>query len=259
LSFIAGSDQVGGTCSIDPIEVATYIRFDTSVMSYSTTTTKASWTRAVALAGLASFVLIIVAAFVAPPLWDAPGTTASGADVAAHVQDNRGRTIASLFIYSLSMGLFLCFTAGLSAWLREREPRPQPLAATFAFGAVALAVLILAGFVPIGVLAYRPQDPDLAQALRDVTFGVLALSGVPTAVCLGAYAALVLRRRCLPGWTAWLAVIAVLAHLFIVASFMSHGGLLSLEGSVIVWVPGTFFAWILAASVALLRLPVEGY
>jgi hypothetical protein len=71
-------------------------------------------------------------------------------------------------------------------------------------------------------------------------------------VCLGAYAALVLRYRCLPAWTGWLAFLAVDAHILIAASFMSHGGFLSLEGSVIVWVPATFFAWILAASVVLL-------
>lgn len=34
---------------------------------------------------------------------------------------------------------------------------------------------------------------------------------------------------------------------------MNHGSLLSLEGAVNVIVPATFFAWILAASVVLLR------
>lgn len=38
---------------------------------------------------------------------------------------------------------------------------------------------------------------------------------------------------------------------------MSHGDFLSLEGSVIVWVPATFFAWILAASAVLLRAGIE--
>jgi len=38
----------------------------------------------------------------------------------------------------------------------------------------------------------------------------------------------------------------------------SHGGFLSLEGSVIVWVPATFFAWILATSVVMLRLEPSG-
>jgi hypothetical protein len=211
-------------------------------------------TRATGLTGLASFALIIAAALVSPPLWDTPGTSASGSEVAASIHDHRGRIIGSLFIYSVAIGLFLCFAAGLWAWLREREPTPGPVSAIFGLGAVALVVLILAGFVPIAVAAYRSHGPALAGLLSDLTFGLLALSGIPTAVCLGAYAALVGRRGGLPQWTAWLAGLGALTHVFIAASFMSHGGLLSLEGSVIVWVPATFFVWILATSVAVLRL-----
>jgi hypothetical protein len=214
-------------------------------------------TRLIALSGVASFTLIIVAALVGPPLWDGPGTNASAGDLAAYLRQNDARTIASLFIYSLGMGLFLCFTAGLWSWLRQTEPAPQPLSAVFAFGAVALAVLIFAAFATAGVMAYRAYEPELAGLLADVTFALLALSGIPTAVCLGAYAALVLRNRCLPAWTGWLAVLGALTHVFIAASFMSHGDFLSLEGSVIVWVPATFFAWILAVGVVLLRAEIE--
>ena len=213
--------------------------------------------RLIALAGLGSFALIIAAAFVAPPLWGGPGTNASAAHVAHYAHENRGRAIAALYIYSLAIGLFLCFTAGLWSWLRQAEPAPQPLSAVFAFGAIALAVLIFAAFATADVLSYRPQQPALAASLGDMTFGLLALSGIPTAVCLGAYAALVLRHRCLPPWTGWLAVVAAITHVLIAASFVSHGGFLSLEGSVIVWVPATFFAWILATSVVLLRVGVD--
>jgi hypothetical protein len=216
-------------------------------------------TRLIALAGMASFALIVIAAFVAPPLWDAPGTSASGARVAAYVEDTHGRALAALFVYSLGIGLFLCFTAGLWSWLRQVEPAPQPLSAIFAFGAISLAVLIFAAFATAGVMGYRPHEPALTGVLADLTFGLLALSGIPTAVCLGAYAALVLRRRFLPAWTGWLAVLGAVTHVLIGASFLSHSEFLSLEGSVIVWVPATFFAWILATSLVLLRRPVEGH
>lgn len=214
-------------------------------------------TQLTALAGLISFTLIIVAAFVAPPLWSEPGTLASGARVAASAQDASGRTIASLFMYTLAMGLFLCFTAGLWSWLRQSEPAPQPLSAVFAFGAVALVVLILAAFAIGGVLSYRVHEAEMARTLADMTFALLALSGMPTAVCLGAYAALVLRHGSLPRWTAWLACLGVLTHVFIAASFASHGSFLSVEGSVVLWVPATFFAWILATSLVLLRVGTE--
>jgi hypothetical protein len=210
-------------------------------------------TRAIALAGLASFVLIVAATVVLPPLWSGPGTNAPAARVAAYVQAHHARTLAALFIYSVAMGLFLCFAGGLWSWLRRREPAPQPLSSAFAFGAVALAVLIFAGFATTGAISYRPHQPELAVALNDVTFALLALSGIPTAVCLGAFALLVLRHRCLPAWTGWLAMLAADAHVLIAASTLSHGSFLSLEGAVIVAVPATLFAWILATSVVLLR------
>lgn len=210
-------------------------------------------TRLIACAGLLSFVLIVVGAFVAAPLWDAPGTNASAVRVASYLQANHVRTIASLYIYSIGIGLFLCFAGGLAAWLREHERPPRALSTVFACGAVGLVVLILAAFASAGVMSYRPQQPAFAATLSDTTFGLLALSGIPTAVCLGAYGLLVHRHRLLPLWTGWLAWIAVDAHLLIAASFMSHGSFLSLEGTVIVAVPATFFAWILATSVALWR------
>ena len=72
-------------------------------------------------------------------------------------------------------------------------------------------------------------------------------------MCLTAYAELVVRLRCLPAWTAWLAVCGAVTHVLIAASFVSHGAVVSLEGSVIVWIPATFFAWIFATSAVLLR------
>jgi len=213
--------------------------------------------RLVGLAGLAAFGLIVVATFVSPPLWNAPGTKAPAARVSAYAHQHSGRIVAGLVIFSLAVGLLLCFVAGLWAWLREHERPPHALSSMFAFGAVAFAMLALAGFVPIYVLSYRAQPATVAGPLGDLGFGLLAVSGIPTAVCLAAYAALVIWQRCLPLWTAWLAIGAALAHDLIAASFVSHGSFLSVEGSVIVWVPATLFAWILATSAVLLRTRAE--
>ena len=201
--------------------------------------------------GLASFVLIVAGALVSPPLWNTTATTASGADVTAYLQDHRGRILAGVFVYSLGMMLFLCFAAALWTWLRRHEPEPRVLSNTFAFGALALVVLVIAGFMPAAVGAYREQPPELAVALRDLTFGLLALSGIPTAVTLGAYAALVWRYGPLPAWTAWLAAVGAVAHVVIAASFLRRSGFLSLEGDVIVFIPATLFAWIFAVGAAL--------
>jgi len=171
--------------------------------------------------------------------------------VSAFAHVHASRAIASLVIYSVGIGLFLCFVVGLAAWLRDRGPRALP--AVLAAAGIVLTTLILAGFVPAYMLSYRFQPPVVAAPLADLTFGLLALSGVPTAICLAAYAALVTRLRCLPRWTVAVAIVGALTHVLIAASFVSHGAFLSLESSVIVWVPATFFAWIFATSLSLVR------
>jgi hypothetical protein len=214
-------------------------------------------TRLIGLAGLLSFDLIVAATFIAPPLWNAPGTRSSATAVALYGQHNATRITVSLFVYSLAMGLFLCFAGGLWSWLRHREGAPQVLSSIFGLATVAASVLILAGFVPTYVLGYRTQPANVAGLLGDLTFGLLALSGIPTALFLAVYAALVIRRGGMPRWTAYLAAVAACAHLLIAASFLSHGAFLSLESGVIVWVPATFFLWILVVSAAFYRGRVD--
>ena len=205
------------------------------------------------LAGVASFALIIIAAVISPPLWDGPTTTSTAEEVAAFVAPHRDRILLALFVYALGMGFFLWFTAGLWAWLRQSEPGAGPWSAAFALGVAVLATLIVAAFVPAALSVYRPPEPDIVGLMFDLSFGLLALSGVPTAVALGAYAVLVLRGAGLARWTAWVAIVGAATHVVIAGSFFPRSGFFSLQGAVIVWIPATFFAWILAASIALLR------
>jgi hypothetical protein len=209
--------------------------------------------RAIGTLGLASFALIVVGGLI-EPLWLAPGTTASPAEVAAYVARNRDGFIASIFFFGLGMTAFLAFAAALTAWLAERGVG-RPLLAIFGFGSASLTTLVLAGFVPVLVLAYRSPGAGTPRELYDLSFGILAVSGLPTALALGAFAAIVLSERTLPGWTAWLAVIGALAHLVVAASFFFDSGFFSLEGGVIVAIPITLFLWFAGTGLALVRLP----
>ena len=211
--------------------------------------------RGAGIAGIASFVLIVVAAVIAP-LWGIEPTEATNAAVAVDIADKRDATLASLFVYSLAMGLFFPFAAGVWTRLRVAEPAPHPLAATFALAAAVMVALIFAGFVPIAVAAYRAPS-GVALELRDVSFGLLAVSGVPTAVALGSYAWLVMRTRCLDPWSAGMAAAGAVAHVVIAASLLFRTGFFSLEGAVIVAIPATLFAWLLLASIGLLRVARE--
>jgi hypothetical protein len=197
--------------------------------------------------GLVSFALIAVAGLL-EPLWDVPGTTASGDAVRSYLAANRDGFIGALTVYAFGMALFVVFAAALWGHLRPFDPE---IALVFVIGASALAVLVFAGFVPMLVLAYRAPDVSSPRELYDLCFGLLALSGAPTAIAMGAYVSVVWRTRALPLVTAWLAVLAALAHIVIVFSFVPRSGFFSLEGGVIVAIPSTLFLWLLATSLAL--------
>ena len=112
--------------------------------------------------------------------------------------------------------------------------------------------LLLAGFTAFFVLVYRDADVGDPRLLYDLTFGLLAMSGAPTAIALGSYAALVLRSTGLPRWTAWLGVVGALAHVALLASFVVSEGFFSLQGQVITAIPATLFAWIIGTGIAML-------
>jgi hypothetical protein len=155
-----------------------------------------------------------------------------------------------MVLNTLGVALWVVFGAGV--WLRLREGGESILSATFAFGFVSFVTLIFVGFMPFFVLAYRGGDPDDARLLYDLTFGMLALSGAPTAVALGAYCAHVWRTRRLPRWTAVLAGIGAAAHVVLLASFTVRDGFFSLEGQVITAIPATLFIWLLGTGIAML-------
>jgi hypothetical protein len=146
----------------------------------------------------------------------------------------------------------LVFGAGV--WLRlRRASGPESLAsACFAFGLVGFVTLLLAGFTAFFVLVYRDADVGDPRLLYDLTFGLLAMSGAPTAIALGSYAALVFRSAALPRWTAWLGLVGALAHVALLASFLVSEGFFSLEGQVITAFPATLFAWIIGTGIAML-------
>lgn len=205
-----------------------------------------------ARAGLLSIVLGLVAVAV-DRMWSFPATGASAQEVGSFVADHRTALLVAMVLTAAAVVLWLVFAAGVWLRLREATGAESVLSACFLFGFAAFVTLLLAGFTPFLVLVYRaPAAPD-PSLLYDVSFGLLAMSGAPTALALCAYAALVWRDGALPRWTAWLAALAAAAHLVLLGSLLVASGFFSLEGGVTIAIPGTLFAWIAGTSVALLK------
>jgi hypothetical protein len=179
-----------------------------------------------------------------------PGTAATAGEIATYVQDHRSALLIGMLLTTAAVTLWLVFGAGVWLWLRETSGGESLLSACFLLGFAGFVTLLLAGFTSFVVLVYRGSEASDPKLLYDLAFGLLAMSGAPTALALGSYATLVFRAGRLPRWTALLAAVAALAHLALFASFLTTGGFFSLEGGVIIVIPATLFVWILGTSTA---------
>jgi hypothetical protein len=188
------------------------------------------------------------------PIWQFPSTAATAASVSAFVAEHRPALKAMMLLYTLGVGLWFVFGAAVWSRMKESSPSTSLLPTCFAAGLIGYVTLLLAGFVAFDVLTYRDVDPHVGQALYDLTFGLLAMSGVPTAIALFAYAAAVRNSAVLPRRTGRLAAITAAAHLLLLASFVVTSGFLSLEGLVIAAVPALLWVWIADTAAALLRI-----
>jgi hypothetical protein len=205
------------------------------------------------LAGVAGLVSVALgsAGGIVDQMWQFPATGSTAAEITAFVHAHRTALLAASVLNTAAVSLLLVFGAGV--WVRLRHATTESLlSACFAVGLLSFVTLLFAGFTPFFVLAYRAPDVSAACLLYDAAFGLLAMSGAPTAVALGAYAALVSRAGHLPRWTASLAAFSAAAHLVLLASFWVRDGFFSLEGAVIIVIPATLFIWIAGTSIAML-------
>jgi hypothetical protein len=190
-------------------------------------------------------VAIPAAAIPVYPIWSVPPTQTSGTNIALWAAAHHDRLVITQLLYTVGVGFWLVFGAAVYSHLRNRLPPGSPLATGFSLGLVGLVTLILSGFTAFDLLLYRPRSAELSALLYDLTVGLLAMSGVPTVVALGCFAVAVYRYRVLRRSTAYLAAIAAVGHVFLLAAFIAPTGPLSLQGFLTVTgIPLLLFAWI---------------
>jgi hypothetical protein len=198
-------------------------------------------------AGLVGAALGIAGGF-AVDILEAPGTASSAAEITAFVDADRTALLVGMLLSTAAVSLWVVFGAGVWLRLRDATGAESLLSACFAFGLIGFVTLLLAGFTSFFVLIYRIPDVSDARLLYDLAFGLLAMSGAPTAIALGSFAAVVFRVGDLPRWTAMLAVLGAAAHVALLASFVVTDGFFSLEGQVITAIPATLFLWIIGTG-----------
>lgn len=187
------------------------------------------------------------------PIWSYPQTQTSGADVAAWAANHHEQLVVTQLLNTVGVTLWFVFGAALWTYLRDRLPTRSTLPACFAASFLGCVILLLSGFTAFNLLLYRQYSAELSTLLYDLTFGLLAMSGLPTVVALGSFAAAVYRHRVLPRYTAHLAIAGAAVHPLLLAAFIIEDGPLSLQGLSITAMPAFLFAWILGTALGMPR------
>ncbi len=203
-------------------------------------------------AGITGFVLPALTLIVYP-IWSYPGTKASGGEVAFWASGHHDQLIVSQLLNTAGVTVWLVFAAAVWAYLRGRLPAGSMLPAAFLAGLVGCVTLLLAGFTMFDLLLHRGHTAETTQLLYDLTFGLLAMSGMPIIVAAGALARAVYAHRVLPKYTGHLALAVAITHPFLLLAFIVHDGPFSLQGLSIAAMPAFLFAWILGTALAMPR------
>jgi hypothetical protein len=161
---------------------------------------------------------------------------------------NRRLLLLADFALGLAGVALLWFLGSFRVVLRRAEGEPARLATIAFAGGVVLSALLFVKNAIEGGLALALEfeqgftlDPDVFRALNAVFLGLLIHEGLAAAVLVGAASLLVLRTRVFPRWLGWTGLAVALVALL---SWLVPGLPLVLV-----------LAWILAASVVMLRRP----
>ena len=116
------------------------------------------------------------------PIWNFPTTSASGTQIADFAVDHRRVLQVMMLLYTVGVVLWLVFGAAVWAGIKSAVDVDSVLPTCFAAGLIGFVTLLLSGFTAFDVLLYRPVGAAESHILYDLAFGLLAMSGLPTAL-----------------------------------------------------------------------------
>jgi hypothetical protein len=188
-----------------------------------------------------------------------PDFSASGAEVAEFLSEQRTRLQVGIVVSAASTPLLIWFLATVAALTREAAGAAER-AGSVAFGCgIAFVSLYLADLAALAVGALRPQAmasaPELATALHDFSWMAPALAAIPGAFMLASLSTISLGRGLLwPRWIGWLAALAAGAYALRAGALFTTDGPFAADGLLGFWVPVVALAgWLLLAGLSLAR------
>ncbi len=207
--------------------------------------------RIVAVAGIGGAVLLLIGQIV---VINAPTIDSPAAEIRAWAIDHRAEGLTAIYLLVLGFAVQLIFWAGLWRELRNGEAVEHLMANSGLIAAVVLTAVLAGGFVLTAMLDFRASQlsDEMAKSLNDLTFVSVNLSGIVTALTLAPFAMAILLGGRLPAWMGWFGLAVAAVHLIAGGSF-AHAGFFSPQGIGVYVAPPLYYAWIIAASVILLR------
>jgi hypothetical protein len=212
--------------------------------------TRTRWWDSGRVAGVAGcgFVAALVISLITLPADDAHG---SAADIIARYADGSAGYLRYAALEEVGIALFIVFAGGLSAVLHGARAGRSTLTGVATIGAAVAAALQLGGYAIIATLAHgtaaRGND-DVVLALYDLSSAVFTSGMCGFAVFFAATAVAILRNRALGRTVGWAAALTA-----VVTLSAAGEGALGLHGNVGFLAVLMAHAWVLLASVALLR------
>jgi hypothetical protein len=212
------------------------------------------WAPYGAAAGAIAIALYVLGSLVigTPPDFDA-----TGAEVAAYLDEHRTRIQVGSAIHAAWAPLLVWFLATVASLTRAGTPQARRAGAVaYGCGLVFLA-LFLADVTSLAVAALRPENmlaaPELAAALHDFSWLAMGIAAFLVSGVLTAFAMLALRDNAIwPPWVGWLAVIGAGAYSLRVGTLFTTEGAFAADGVLGLWVPVIAAAgWLLIGSVVL--------
>lgn len=211
------------------------------------------WIRAGAASGATAIGLFVAGGLVigSEPAFDAPAN-----EVAAFFERNHERIQLGAAIQAAWAPLFVWFLVTVLGVAHDRGRARAAATVALGCGLVFIA-LFLVDVCALAVGALRPEsmaaEPELAAALRDVSWLVQGMAAPLGCGLLLSYAILILREDAVwPRWVGWLALAAAALYALRIGVLFTTDGPFAADGALGLYVPvGAILAWIVIASVRL--------
>lgn len=211
------------------------------------------------LAGIGAVIFAVAARIV---MGGVPRSTDTMGVIASYLNDNRGRILLAVILYSIAIALFLWFGATLATACRRADDTtglPTVVLAGFTLvSAIAFVAIAMFGGATYALTVHAGLL-ILAAVPYSATTVLATIGGIAMALPLAAVAMAIARTHVLPMWLAYFAGIVALVSLVCAFTVWATKGAWAPGGWIPTYVPMVLLGlWILAASGLLVReaLPI---